>query len=136
MYDINQIPLLIAEARRASALTQSELAARAGTSQPAIARLEAGGANVTLDLLARCAAAVGCTVRLSFEPAAPPDPVIERYKQDVDRTLLRENLRTSMDERLRSLTEWQQAGQALERAARAARAGRAARRGRPREKRE
>jgi hypothetical protein len=29
-----------------------------------------------------------------------PDPVIEVYKQDVDRTLLRENLRLTTDERI------------------------------------
>ena len=32
-----------------------------------------------------------------------PDPVIELYKKDVDRTLLRENLRRSPEERLRNL---------------------------------
>ncbi|HET7293580.1 MAG TPA: hypothetical protein VFM88_14240 [Vicinamibacteria bacterium] len=32
------------------------------------------------------------------------DPVIEAYKKDVDRTLLRENLRLTPDERLRKLT--------------------------------
>ena len=35
---------------------------------------------------------------------APPDyvdPVIEAYKKDVDRTLLRENLKLSVDERFR-----------------------------------
>jgi hypothetical protein len=32
-----------------------------------------------------------------------PDPVIERYKQDVDRTLLRQNLKLSVDERFRKL---------------------------------
>lgn len=31
------------------------------------------------------------------------DPVIEAYKKDVDRTLLRENLRRSVDERLEQL---------------------------------
>ena len=31
------------------------------------------------------------------------DPVIERYKEGVDRTLLRENLRRSPEERLRNL---------------------------------
>lgn len=30
-----------------------------------------------------------------------PDPVIEHYKKDVDRTLLRENLRLSPEERIR-----------------------------------
>ena len=32
-----------------------------------------------------------------------PDPVIEAYKQDVDRTLIRENLKLTPDERLRKL---------------------------------
>lgn len=31
----------------------------------------------------------------------PPDPVIEAYKKDVDRTLLIENLRLTSDERSR-----------------------------------
>jgi hypothetical protein len=32
-----------------------------------------------------------------------PDPVIEAYKRDVDRSLLRENLKLTPDERLRRL---------------------------------
>lgn len=32
-----------------------------------------------------------------------PDPVIEVYKRDVDRTLLREQLRRSIDERVRTM---------------------------------
>lgn len=32
-----------------------------------------------------------------------PDPVVEAYKRDVDRTLLRENLMLTPDERLRKL---------------------------------
>ena len=32
-----------------------------------------------------------------------PDPVIEAYKKDVDRTLIRENLRRTVDERLQGL---------------------------------
>lgn len=32
-----------------------------------------------------------------------PDPVIEAYKRDIDMTLLRENLRRSVDERVRNL---------------------------------
>jgi hypothetical protein len=37
------------------------------------------------------------------EPPIPPDPVIEAYKKDVDRTLLRENLRLTPEERLLKL---------------------------------
>jgi hypothetical protein len=36
-------------------------------------------------------------------PADVCDPVIEAYKQDVDRTLLRANLRLSVDERFRQI---------------------------------
>ena len=32
-----------------------------------------------------------------------PDPVIEFYKRDVDRTLIREQLRRSVDERVRNM---------------------------------
>jgi hypothetical protein len=32
-----------------------------------------------------------------------PDPVIEAYKKDVDRTLIRENLRLSVEERFEKL---------------------------------
>jgi hypothetical protein len=32
-----------------------------------------------------------------------PDPVIEAYKKDVDRTLLRENLRLTVEERFEKL---------------------------------
>ncbi len=35
------------------------------------------------------------------------DAVIEKYKRDIDRTLLRENLRRTVDERFRQLMELQ-----------------------------
>lgn len=37
---------------------------------------------------------------------APPDPVIEAFKKDVDRTLLRENLKLTPDERVRKLAQF------------------------------
>ena len=43
------------------------------------------------------------TRELPFEP----DPVIEAYKRDIDRTLVRENLRRTPAERLRNLERWQ-----------------------------
>lgn len=116
-------PLLLA-ARGRAGLSQRELAGRAGMSQPAVARLERGAANPTLETLLRWAAATGHAVRLDLMPVAPPDAVVERYKRDVDRTLLRENLRRPVEERLRSLTDWQEAGQELRRATRAARTAR------------
>ena len=50
---------LIAMARRESGLTQSKFAARAGTSQPAIARYEAGIASPSMDTLTRILKAGG-----------------------------------------------------------------------------
>lgn len=35
--------------------------------------------------------------------AFDPDPVIEAYKKDVDRTLIRENLKLTVDERVRKM---------------------------------
>jgi predicted transcriptional regulator len=45
--------------RRAVGLSQTEVAARMGTSQSAVARLEAGAADVRLSTLERYALAVG-----------------------------------------------------------------------------
>ena len=50
---------LIRQARIDAALTQAELAARAGLSQSAIARLERGGSNPTVATLANVIAATG-----------------------------------------------------------------------------
>src|SRR5207248_11325237 len=48
-----------------------------------------------------------------------PDPVIEAYKRDIDRTLLRENLKLTVDERFRKLQELQRFAAELRRAGRA-----------------
>jgi hypothetical protein len=37
---------------------------------------------------------------LLMEISMAPDPVIEAYKKDVDRTLIRENLKLTIDERV------------------------------------
>lgn len=50
----------------------------------------------------------------------PPDPVIEAYKKDVDRTLIRENLRRTPDERARNLMALQRAAEELRKAGRKA----------------
>jgi hypothetical protein len=41
---------------------------------------------------------------MASQPSLPPDPVIEAYKKDVDRSLLRENLKLTVEQRLRKLT--------------------------------
>jgi hypothetical protein len=42
-----------------------------------------------------------------FDQSLEPDPVIEFYKKDVDRTLIRENLKRTPEERLRNLIQHQ-----------------------------
>lgn len=46
------------------------------------------------------------------------DPVIEKYKEGIDRTLLRENLRLNIEDRLRQLMELQKFAEELQRAGR------------------
>lgn len=45
-----------------------------------------------------------------------PDPVLEAYKRDVDRALIRQNLRRSVEERLEVLVELQRFAEELRRA--------------------
>ena len=49
----------LAEQRRWAGLSQTEVAARMGTSQSAVARLESGDADVRVSTLERYAAAIG-----------------------------------------------------------------------------
>jgi hypothetical protein len=49
-----------------------------------------------------------------------PDPLIEAYKRDVDRTLIRENLRLTVEERFDALMRLQQFAEELRRAGREA----------------
>ncbi len=66
---------LVAE-RRAAGLSQADVADRMGTSQPAVARVEAGAVDVRLSTLERYAAAVGrrLELRLGTEPPAGRAP--------------------------------------------------------------
>ena len=57
---------LVAQRQRLG-LSQSEVASRMGTSQPAVARLEAGGVDVRLSTLERYAAAVGRQLHVRLE---------------------------------------------------------------------
>jgi hypothetical protein len=54
-------------------------------------------------------------------PVLAPDPVVAAYKKDIDRTLLRENLKRTPEERLRKLMELQRFAEELRRAGRSAR---------------
>lgn len=50
------------------------------------------------------------------EPSPDPDPVVEAYKQHVDRSLIRENLKRSVEERLEALMQLQRFAEELRRA--------------------
>ncbi len=54
-------------------------------------------------------------------PTIEPDPVIEAYKRDIDRTLIRQNLKRSVQERLEALIELQSFADELRRAGQRAR---------------
>lgn len=56
-------------ARRQAGMSQVELARRAGTSQPSIARLERGLVSPTVVSLDRIARALGAELVIDFEPA-------------------------------------------------------------------
>ncbi|MEA2693231.1 MAG: hypothetical protein QOJ16_2618 [Acidobacteriota bacterium] len=49
-----------------------------------------------------------------------PDPVIEVYKKDVDRTLLRENLKLTVEERIEKLMRLQRLAEEMRQAGRRA----------------
>ncbi|HEY1698739.1 MAG TPA: helix-turn-helix transcriptional regulator [Trebonia sp.] len=57
-----QLVRALAEQRQAAGLSQTEVAARMGTSQSAVARLETGTADARVSTLERYAAAVGCEI--------------------------------------------------------------------------
>ena len=58
---------LIREARRRAGLTQAQLAARAGTAQPAIARWESGRTAVSLDDVVRLIRLCGLDLHVAIE---------------------------------------------------------------------
>jgi hypothetical protein len=62
--------------------------------------------------------------RLSSTVSLEPDPLIEAFKRDIDRTLLRQNLARTVEERLRNLIELQRFARELVRAGREASDGR------------
>ena len=55
------------------------------------------------------------------EEPLEPDPVIEEYKKSIDVTLIRENLRLTVEERFLKLMELQRFAEELRRAGRKAR---------------
>jgi hypothetical protein len=62
---------------------------------------------VQLDAMAPGSQRPGVDVSLA------PDPVIDAYKKDIDRTLIRENLKLTPDERVRKLQSFMELVAAL-----------------------
>ena len=87
------------EARRRHGVSQARLAARAGTSQAAISRLERETVSPTVDTLERLFDVLGEALVLTAEP----------IEYGHDRTLLRRNLALSPEERIRRGVEWSNA---------------------------
>ena len=58
------------------------------------------------------------------DPCHNPDPVVEAYKKDIDRTLIRENLKLTVEERFRNAMALARFAAELQRAGREARSRR------------
>src|SRR5579864_9522142 len=67
----------LAEQRQAAGLSQTEVAARMGTSQSAVARLESGTADVRASTLERYAAAVGGLITWKLDRPAEAEGTSE-----------------------------------------------------------
>lgn len=65
----------------------------------------------------------GSVVDVDLGPLLVPDPVIEAYRAGVDRSLIRENLRLTPEQRLLKLMELQRLAEELRKAGRKARGG-------------
>lgn len=67
----------ILDLRLARGWTQKELAARAGTKQANISRLENGLLNPSVDMLQRVAEALGAELTITLESAPQPTPLTQ-----------------------------------------------------------
>ena len=94
---------LIRDAREAEGLTQAALARRLGITQPAIARLEAAGDEVTVATLQRALNAMGRALMLQ----------VQKRPSSVDETLLHSTFALTADERLARFESWYEDMQAL-----------------------
>ena len=68
----SQVADQVASQRRAQDLSQAELAELTGTTQSAIARLEAGGRPPRIDTLLRIAEALDCELVVELQPRKAP----------------------------------------------------------------
>lgn len=66
--DVHRVVANLSEYRRSRSLSQTEIAARMGTSQSAVARLEAGHGDARLSTLQRYSRALGYTMCFAVTP--------------------------------------------------------------------
>ena len=85
---------LVREARRRAGLTQAELAARAGTTQSAIARLERGATTPTLETISNLVRAAGFDLTIGIAPS----------DDDHDWSIVQQNTHLSPTQRVRQNT--------------------------------
>lgn len=115
------ITAALLEARTLTGQSQRALAEAAGTSQSVVGRIESGKVSPTVETLEHLVAAAGFELRTRLVPKRLKDPVVEAYKRDVDRTMLRANLRRTVEERLRMHAGLHEQGETLRAAMAAAR---------------
>lgn len=89
-----QVGLMVRAARRRSGLTQRGLAEAAGVPQATVGRIEAGSVSPRAETLIRLLGAVGH--ELSIE---------RRIGEGIDRTLIRDRLQMTPEERIRLAAE-------------------------------
>jgi transcriptional regulator with XRE-family HTH domain len=77
------VGLRVAACRRAAGLTQADLAARIGTKQSSISKIESGRVTPTLPVLERIALATGSpiVITLGETPASNPDERRRRVRE-------------------------------------------------------
>ena len=78
-------------ARSAAGISQAQLAARAGTTQSAISRIESGSSSPSVATLARLLGLMGRRLQLESVPA----------EDGIDRSMITANLSVSPEERVR-----------------------------------
>jgi ribosome-binding protein aMBF1 (putative translation factor) len=62
------IAVSISKAREAMQISQSQLAARLGTTQSVISRIESGNQNLSIEMLSRIAAVLDCHLSVGLTP--------------------------------------------------------------------
>ncbi len=98
--------------RRRRRMTQAELARRAGTTQPAIARMEAGAVSPSLRTVDKVLDALGYLGRFDFVSTGelrtgggPPPHHGDKSESGVDLSQIRRALRSNPQQRLVSLQQ-------------------------------